>query len=410
MLSVLGLPAATAAISATSTLRDIDVVIEPTPGRTCDAYRRAHGGEAVSASLGGRPGVGPTPPTAAATPPPRSYSGRCACACRSWSTVASPADANEGLRRIDHYLEDLRAGRAPPEATGSGGRSGQRRSGLELFFCCLRAGPRRCVEPPGGRSARGRPGAARRFAEGAPARHGRSRQRARRAAPTCSRASSRPAGCDRDRPSARRGAPPAGRGRGVGARIVTAGYKERRRLERDLHDNAQQRLVSIGLALRDSWAGSRRTASRRRSSTPPWAISTTAIEEFASSLVRVRPAGPRRRARPGPGELGRRGLCRPGSRPPRSASRIAWRPCLLRRQRGAHQTGEARQGLDVAVSAAGATASWSSQSATTASAARSPPTVRGLPAWPTGCCARRACHRRSPLGRGTIVTRGAACE
>jgi signal transduction histidine kinase len=34
------------------------------------------------------------------------------------------------------------------------------------------------------------------------------------------------------------------------ARIVTAGDAERRRLERDLHDGAQQRLVSIGLALR----------------------------------------------------------------------------------------------------------------------------------------------------------------
>ena len=34
------------------------------------------------------------------------------------------------------------------------------------------------------------------------------------------------------------------------ARIVAVGYEERRRLERDLHDGAQQRLVSIGLALR----------------------------------------------------------------------------------------------------------------------------------------------------------------
>jgi signal transduction histidine kinase len=33
-------------------------------------------------------------------------------------------------------------------------------------------------------------------------------------------------------------------------RIVSAGYKERRRIERDLHDGAQARLVSIGLALR----------------------------------------------------------------------------------------------------------------------------------------------------------------
>jgi signal transduction histidine kinase len=34
------------------------------------------------------------------------------------------------------------------------------------------------------------------------------------------------------------------------ARIVSAGYAERRRLERDLHDGAQQRLLSIGLVLR----------------------------------------------------------------------------------------------------------------------------------------------------------------
>jgi signal transduction histidine kinase len=34
------------------------------------------------------------------------------------------------------------------------------------------------------------------------------------------------------------------------ARIVEAGYEERRRLERDLHDGAQQRLVSLGLNVR----------------------------------------------------------------------------------------------------------------------------------------------------------------
>jgi len=34
------------------------------------------------------------------------------------------------------------------------------------------------------------------------------------------------------------------------ARIVAASYEERRRIERDLHDGAQQRLVSVGLALR----------------------------------------------------------------------------------------------------------------------------------------------------------------
>jgi len=34
------------------------------------------------------------------------------------------------------------------------------------------------------------------------------------------------------------------------ARIVRAGYEERRRLERDLHDGAQQRLLALGMALR----------------------------------------------------------------------------------------------------------------------------------------------------------------
>ena len=34
------------------------------------------------------------------------------------------------------------------------------------------------------------------------------------------------------------------------ARIIEAGYEERRRLERDLHDGAQQRLVSLGIQLR----------------------------------------------------------------------------------------------------------------------------------------------------------------
>ena len=34
------------------------------------------------------------------------------------------------------------------------------------------------------------------------------------------------------------------------ARVVRAGYEERRRLERDLHDGAQQRLVALGIVLR----------------------------------------------------------------------------------------------------------------------------------------------------------------
>ena len=55
------------------------------------------------------------------------------------------------------------------------------------------------------------------------------------------------------------------------ARIVSAGYEERRRLERDLHDGAQQRLVSIGLALRHAQhelGGIAREGRRTRSTAP----------------------------------------------------------------------------------------------------------------------------------------------
>ena len=75
------------------------------------------------------------------------------------------------------------------------------------------------------------------------------------------------------------------------ARIVTAGYEERRRLERDLHDGAQQRLVSIGLALRHV-QGQLPTPSRQADE-----LNTTveqvsdAIEELRELARGVRPAG-----------------------------------------------------------------------------------------------------------------------
>jgi signal transduction histidine kinase len=53
-------------------------------------------------------------------------------------------------------------------------------------------------------------------------------------------------------------------------RIVTAGDEERRRLERDPHDGAQQRLLSLGLALQLVRAelGPMRRAPRRCSTRP----------------------------------------------------------------------------------------------------------------------------------------------
>jgi signal transduction histidine kinase len=47
------------------------------------------------------------------------------------------------------------------------------------------------------------------------------------------------------------------------ARTIEAGLTERRRLERDLHDGAQQRLVSLALTLRTVEAGSTTTPPAR---------------------------------------------------------------------------------------------------------------------------------------------------
>ena len=67
------------------------------------------------------------------------------------------------------------------------------------------------------------------------------------------------------------------------ARIVAAGNEERRRLERDLHDGAQQRLVSIGLALRH--------AQHQLSTSSPERASLTldgALAEVALSIDELR--------------------------------------------------------------------------------------------------------------------------
>jgi signal transduction histidine kinase len=65
------------------------------------------------------------------------------------------------------------------------------------------------------------------------------------------------------------------------ARIVSAGYAERRRIERDLHDGAQQRLVSTGLALRHA-QHQLRTGSAHASETLEQAVEelSVAIDEL----------------------------------------------------------------------------------------------------------------------------------
>jgi signal transduction histidine kinase len=64
------------------------------------------------------------------------------------------------------------------------------------------------------------------------------------------------------------------------ARLVQAGYAERRRLERDLHDGAQQRLVALGMALR--------VAQRHLGDTDADALIDQAVAELATAVAELR--------------------------------------------------------------------------------------------------------------------------
>ena len=119
------------------------------------------------------------------------------------------------------------------------------------------------------------------------------------------------------------------------ARLVQAGDDERRRLERNLHDGAQSRLVALALQPAASAAAGCRTARRRRT------LIDASIDELKESLDELRElargihpavlserglepaaAGARRPLR-GPGgarRRARRAACRPRSRPPRTSS------------------------------------------------------------------------------------------
>ena len=131
-------------------------------------------------------------------------------------------------------------------------------------------------------------------------------------------------------------------------RIVAAGDAERRRLERDLHDGAQQRLVAIALQLRLLQAASARTRRPPSSSSRPPATSSPSRSQELRELARgLHPAVldhglasaldvARRRAR--------------RSRPRCPASRRSALPepvelaAVLRRLRGAGQRRQVRRG------------------------------------------------------------------
>ena len=176
----------------------------------------------------------------------------------------------EGLRKVERFLEELRAGRAAPEETGA---CWPTRSGIPASSCCSGSRPRRSTSTrPAGRSRE-------------PAAPGRTRTPVRRGdlqlatlvhdealgeRPDLLESVIGAAGLaieiGRLRVEVRRRLAEVEDSR---ARIVTAGDAERRRLERDLHDGAQQRLVSIGLALRHVQGQLPAVSPQAQSSTPP---------------------------------------------------------------------------------------------------------------------------------------------
>lgn len=157
----------------------------------------------------------------------------------------------EGLRQIDEFLAELRTGGAAPESTGQVLASALGDPALELLFWLSPEDPSVDIE--------GRP---RLPAEG----DTRTRTPVMRGSLLLGTVLHSPELADRPdlldtvieaaglaieigrlRVEVRRRLAEVEESR---ARIVTAGIAERRRLERDLHDGAQQRLVTIGLELR----------------------------------------------------------------------------------------------------------------------------------------------------------------
>jgi signal transduction histidine kinase len=157
----------------------------------------------------------------------------------------------EGLRMVETYLEELRAGRAAPEATEGVLAEALGDPSLELFFWLpeselyVDASGRAVEVPPSSLRAQ------------TPVRRGDLllatvvHDRALGEHPDVLDSVIGSAGLAieiaRLRVEVRRRLGEVEESR---ARLVTAGFEERRRLERDLHDGAQQRLVSVGLALR----------------------------------------------------------------------------------------------------------------------------------------------------------------
>jgi signal transduction histidine kinase len=247
---------------------------------------------AVSLVLGVAIGSGSTLPTAAATLAVALVFGPLRSRVQILVDRRFDRARYEGLRKIERFLAELRAGRAAPEATGEVMADAIGDPSLELFFWLpaeqihVDASGRAVEELPAAGAAR------------TPVRRGALQlatvvhDRALGWRPDLLESVIGAAGLAieiaRLRVEVRRRLAEVEESR---ARIVTAGYQERRRLERDLHDGAQQRLVSIGLALRHVQGRLPAPSREAEELDATVAALAEAIEELRELARGVRPAG-----------------------------------------------------------------------------------------------------------------------
>ena len=204
------------------------------------------------------------------------------------------------------------------------------------------------------------------------------------------------------------------------ARLVQVGYASAAGSRRDLHDGAQQRLVSLGMALR--------LAQRHLDDgtvdvdgllDQSVAELGTAVAELRQIAHGLRPEQPRRRAAAALAELVRTGAAhRRAGRRRRPAARRRRDHGVLRGQRGDHQRGQARGGRPDRAAGRAADGTSRSGSPTTAAAARAlrrrlrprrpgrgarRHAARAQPARPRDRRSRRCCHaHRDRRGLGAV--------
>ena len=202
----------------------------------------------------------------------------------------------EGLRMIDRYLEDLRADRVAPEATGEVMAEATGDPSLELFFWLpaeeLHVDASGRVVPELPSEGRARTPVRRGELQLATVVHDAALDERPDLLESVIEAAGLAIEIARLRVEVRRRLAEVEQSR---ARIVTAGYDERRRLERDLHDGAQQRLVSIGLALRHVQGRLPVPSGEAEELDAAVGELSDAIDELRELARGVRPAGARRR-------------------------------------------------------------------------------------------------------------------